>query len=488
MAVATQEPRLSQGLPSKASRFLACSRSFFKRGQDRLSKGGSLWGFALAVAGVMFGLVATAFVAVRPAPEHPASIVVSSPAAQAAAPSLPDALAAPTSPATAAEADNPQPPAVSWATFTVRPGDTLSALFGKAGLDKTECRRVMALGAPVKTLRMLHPGEQIRLRSDGGHGLAELQYCPDVLHTLDVVAGPTGLQAHLETVQPTVSRTVVSNEINETLGRSLQRAGLSETTAEEFIRIFHWRVDFRRDIHRGARFSVVYDERRVDNRQLPPGPIVAAELVLHDRTLRAFRFSGPDGEAGYYDVHGASMHPTLLRTPVHYTRVSSPFSLHRFDPVVHVWRPHYGVDLAAPMGTPVEAAGDGRIMFIGRDGGYGNLIKIDNFGPYTTRYAHMLHFARGLHMGSYVRQGQIIGYVGESGEATGPHLHFEIRVNGTPHNPLTVKLPAGAPLSPRDRRQFEASIRSLVAMLNNTGQGQPQLASNDGRFAVASRQ
>ena len=479
---------ICNGLCVTAYHLLSSSRIFFKLGQDRLAKGVSLWGFGLAAAGVMFGLVATAFVAVRPVPEHPALTVVSSPAAQATAPSLPGALATPTSPEAAAEADNPRPIAVSWATFTVRPGDTLSALFGKAGLDKAECRRVMALGSAVKTLRLLHPGDRIRLRSDGKRGLAELSYSPDALHTLDVVAGPGGLRAHLTTLKPTVALTVVSNEINETLGRALLRAGLDQATAAEFIRIFHWRADFRRDIRHGARFSVAYDKRSLGNRQLAPGPIVAAELVLHERTLRAFRFSGADGEAGYYDAHGTSMHPTLLRTPVHYTRVSSPFSLHRFDPVVHVWRPHYGVDLAAPVGTPIEAAGDGRIIFIGRDGGYGNLVKIDNFGPYSTRYAHMLHFARGLHVGSHVHQGQVIGYVGETGEATGPHLHFEIRVDGVPRNPLTVKLPAGAPLSPRERRRFEQSIRPLVAMLNNTGQGQPQVALNDGRFTVASRQ
>jgi murein DD-endopeptidase MepM/ murein hydrolase activator NlpD len=381
------------------------------------------------------------------------------------------------------------PAPVAWTTFTVRPGDTLEKLFAKAGIDKAECGRVMALGAPVKTLRLLHPGEQIRLRGKAGQALAELCYAPDALHTLDVVDGSDGLEAHLTTLKPTLSRTVVSDEINETLGRALQRAGLDKATAAEFIGIFHWRVDFRREIRRGTRFTVVYDKRRVGDKQLSPGPIVAAKLVLHDQTLQAFRFAGADGEAGYYDAHGRSMHPTLLRTPVHYTRISSPFSLHRFDPVVHVWRPHYGVDLAAPSGTPVEAAGDGRIVFIGRDGGYGNLIKIDNFGPYTTRYAHLRRFARGLHAGSHVHQGQIIGYVGETGEATGPHLHFEIRVNGRPHNPLTVRLPAGEPLSHRERRHFEASIQPLVAMLDNAGQGQPQLARNENRrFTVASRQ
>ncbi|MEJ2700343.1 MAG: hypothetical protein P8Z70_11880, partial [Desulfuromonadales bacterium] len=221
-----------------------------------------------------------------------------------------------------------------YTTFIVRPGDTLSALFERAGLDKSEYLRVMALGAVVNPLRVLHPGDRIRLRIKGAQGLAELGYTEDPLHT------------HQNNLQPSTEKTSVSDVVNENLSVALQRAGLSASKVAEFVKIFHWRVDFRRDIRRGTRFSVVYNRRHVGNRELSPGPIVAAELVLHDRTLRAFRFSDAHGEAGYYDDRGASMHPTLLRTPVHYTRVSSSFSRRRFNPVVHVWRPHWGVDLA----------------------------------------------------------------------------------------------------------------------------------------------
>lgn len=369
--------------------------------------------------------------------------------------------------------------------MTVHPGDTLSALFERAGLNKTACARVMALGPAVKTLRLLHPGDHLRLRLDGSQDLVGLCYSPDALHTLKITTGPHGLRALMTHLRPTIEKTTVSNVVDTTLAQSLRQAGIGPATAAAFVKIFRWRVDFRREIRQGARFSVVYDKRQVGDRTLPPGPIVAAELVLHDRTVRAFRFSGAGKGAGYYDGHGASMHPTLLRTPVHYIRVSSPFSLHRFDPVVHVWRPHYGVDLAAPAGTPVKAAGNGRIFFIGRDGGYGNLIKIKNFGPYSTRYAHLRHFARGLHRGSYVRQGQIIGYVGETGEATGPHLHFEIRVNGVPRNPLTVRLPAGTPLGPRERRRFEKRIRPLVAILKNSNPQPTQVAHTKRTLAAA---
>jgi len=379
----------------------------------------------------------------------------------------------------AAETDAAPAPPPPWQTLTVRPGDTLSALFVRAGLDATQWVQVMALGKVVQTLETLHPGEQLRLRSDGAQGVAELRYAADDLHILEVSAGADGLHAHMRELHPVVHRTTVTAEVDQTLRGALLDAGLDNAQVAELVNIFHWRVDFRREIRRGTRVSLAYDTRKVAARELPPGPIVAAELVLHDRTLRAFRYASADGEVGYYDAHGMSMHPTLLRTPVRYTRISSPFSLHRFDPVYRVWRPHYGVDLAANIGTPVHAAGDGRITYIGHCGGYGNLVKIRNFGPYSTRYAHLHRFAAGLHRGSRVRQGQVIGYVGQSGAATGPHLHFEIRVNGTPRNPLKVHLPAGPPLDARERRRFKAAIRPLVALLQHTADGAAQLARGE---------
>ena len=368
----------------------------------------------------------------------------------------------------------PAPP--RWQTLVVRSGDTLSELFSQAGLTRADVQRVMALGAPVKTLRVLHPGDKILFRTDSQGQLCALRYAEDPLQTLEVQSGPDGLQAQVQRLQPTVEQTIVGGTVNETLGAALRRAGLDTSQVARFVDIFHWRVDFRREIRKGTRFTVVYQTRHVGDRQLAPGPIVAAELQLNDQTLRAFRFTSTHGDTGYYDSRGRSLHPTLLRTPVHYTRVSSPFSLHRFDPVAHVWRPHYGVDLAAPIGTPVHAAGDGRVIYAGRDGGYGNLVKIKNFGPYTTRYAHLRRFAHGLHVGSHVHQGQVIGYVGETGMATGPHLHFEIRVNGIARNPLKVRLPAGAPLNRRERRRFEADIRPLMAKLEKGSRSQPQLA------------
>lgn len=254
-----------------------------------------------------------------------------------------------------------------------------------------------------------------------------------------------------------------AGRIRHTLYQAARRAGLDKPLTSALIGIFAARVDFRHDVHRGDRFAVVYGHRAHH-----AGPVIlAAELDLENTTLRVFRHAGRDGRYRYYTQAGRTLTPTLLRTPVDYTHVSSPFSLRRLNPVLHIYRPHYGVDLAAPTGTPIHAAGNGRVVFRGRDGAYGNLVIIRNRrGRYSTRYAHMVRFAKNIHVGSRVHQGEVIGYVGATGMTTGPHLHFEIRVHGAPKNPLTVKLPSTLPAD--ELTAFHANITPLVAELDGS--------------------
>ncbi|HET6726242.1 MAG TPA: M23 family metallopeptidase [Gammaproteobacteria bacterium] len=252
-----------------------------------------------------------------------------------------------------------------------------------------------------------------------------------------------------------------AGRIRQTLYQSARRTGMNRRLTLAFVRIFAGRVNYRHDIHAGDRFVVVC-KGMGDHRH-----IVAAELDLHGRQLQAFRHPDGNGKDAWYSANGKPLRPTLLRTPVDYTRVSSPFSLHRLNPVLHIYRPHYGVDLAAPAGTPVHAAGDGRVTFRGRDGGYGKLIIIDNAGPYTTRYGHLRRFAKGIKVGTRVRQGEVIGYVGATGLATGPHLHFEIRVDGKPHPPLKVALPREK-LAGTELVAYEEGIAPLIDVLDPT--------------------
>ncbi|HET7588034.1 MAG TPA: M23 family metallopeptidase [Gammaproteobacteria bacterium] len=255
--------------------------------------------------------------------------------------------------------------------------------------------------------------------------------------------------------------TRIAGRIRHSLYRSARSAGLSRELTAALVGIFARRVDYRHDIQAGDRFVVVYEHDDGEPR------IVAAELDLQGRAMRAFRYTDGSGQPAWYAMNGQPLKPTLLRTPVDYTRVSSPFSRRRLNPVLHIYRPHYGVDLAAPAGTPVRAAGDGRVTFRGRDGGYGKLIIINNPGPFSTRYGHMQRFAKGIHVGSYVQQGDVIGYVGSTGVATGPHLHFEIRVNGKPRPPLKVELPRQQ-LSGDALLAYEQAIAPLAGALDPT--------------------
>jgi len=353
-----------------------------------------------------------------------------------------------------------------WKVLAVEPGDTLAGLFQRAGLSPTQLSAVTRLGEPVRRLIDLHPGDQVRIRASAAGDLRELRFPLDALSTLTVTETAEGLQAAVVHVRSTRHTALAVGTVHSSLSSAMRRQGLDAAAVAAVTRIFGGRVDFRRDVRPGATFSVLYEVLRHEGDRIGMGPLLAVELSLGDCSLRAFRYVGDDGRAHYYDEHGRTLRPSLLRTPVNYTRVSSPFSLRRFDPVVHVWRPHYGVDLAAPRGTPVEAAGDGVIMFLGRRGGYGNLVEIRHLSPYTTRYAHLLHFAKGLHRGSHVSQGQLIGYVGETGEATGPHLHFEIRVHGKPLNPLSVKLPGDGTIPRAELARFQTRTRSMMAALD----------------------
>jgi murein DD-endopeptidase MepM/ murein hydrolase activator NlpD len=210
---------------------------------------------------------------------------------------------------------------------------------------------------------------------------------------------------------------------------------------------------------------VTYEEIWRDGAYVKDGPILAAEFVNQGREYRAVRYTDPDGAAHYYTPDGRSMHKAFLRAPVEFTRVSSRFNSARYHPILHRIRAHHGIDYAAPTGTPVKAAGDGRIRFAGVMGGYGNLVEIEHSRSVVTVYGHLSRFAQGTRVGAHVTQGTVIAYVGMTGLATGPHLHYEYRVNGVFKNPQTVNLPEAAPIDPRWREDFLLASAPLLAAL-----------------------
>ncbi|WP_277183959.1 peptidoglycan DD-metalloendopeptidase family protein [Caballeronia sp. BR00000012568055] len=249
--------------------------------------------------------------------------------------------------------------------------------------------------------------------------------------------------------------------IDSTFAEAMQRSGFDAATTDLLARSFSGQIDFRRDLRKGDTVSFVMEPQPAQ-----PEPLaVRVSRGDNDGDHDLFLHRDLNGKPFYYTANGKSGAPSFSRYPLAFTRVSSDFSMRRFDPVVHRWQSHDGVDFAAPIGTPVHATARGTISFIGWETGYGKFIVIDNPPPYQTAFAHLSRFAKGLHRGSHVRRGQVIGYVGRTGWATGPHLHYEVRIDDIAQNPLTVALPGDAPLHGPERTRFAQEAQRLADLL-----------------------
>ncbi len=360
----------------------------------------------------------------------------------------------------------PEGAPLAWDEVTVRRGDNLAAIFSRHGLSGQSLHAVMTSDKETAAqLNRIHPGQIIKLGVDQDNTLQELVYDSSALESLRVVRdGDTYRSTTIE--RPADRRkSHATGVIHDSLFMAASKAGVSDGLTMQLAGIFGWDIDFALDIRQGDQFTVLYDELYIDGKKLRDGDILAAEFVNRGKVYRAVRYTDKAGNTSYFDPNGRSLRKAFLRTPVDFRRISSHFSTGRLHPVLNRIRAHKGVDYAAPTGTPVKAAGDGKITYRGARGGYGKTVQIQHGSRYSTLYAHLKRYARGLPSGSRVKQGQIIGYVGSSGLATGPHLHYEFRVDGVHRNPLTVKLPEAVPIAPEYRRDFETKIQPLLAQL-----------------------
>jgi len=283
--------------------------------------------------------------------------------------------------------------------------------------------------------------------------------------TLKVVRDDAGFHANvLENPLETRIHTV-RGVIDSSLFEAVAATGAHDQTALALSEIFGWDIDFVLDIQPGDSFIVTYEEIRQDGAYVKDGPVLAASFVNQGREYRAVRYTDPDGATHYYAPDGHSLHKAFLRAPLEFSRVSSRFNTGRLHPILNRIRAHKGVDYAAPIGTPVRAAGEGKVIFAGVKGGFGNVVEIAHGGGIVTRYGHLSRFAHGLRTGKHVDQGNVIAYVGMTGLATGPHLHYEYQVNGVHKNPQTVQLPGAPPLEARWRDDFAAKTAPLLASL-----------------------
>ncbi len=378
------------------------------------------------------------------------------------APAAPDEAAAQTGPESP-----PAAPALTWKKHRIRPGDSLARVFRELELPAALLHRIVNSSDAAGGLARVKPGQELRFGFDGEGRLQELVLQRDRIRSLHVRRDGEGFSA--EEVQLPLDRRIASVQgtILSSLFADGQKAGLSDSQIMELANIFGWDIDFALELREGDRFSVIFEEHYLDGEKLGNGPILAAEFVNRGTVYRAVRYTDSKGETAYYDPEGNAKRRAFIRTPVEFGRISSGFTRKRWHPVLKRWRSHKGVDYAAPTGTPVKATGNGTVTFIGRKGGYGKVIFLRHGGRYTTVYGHLSRFARGLKTGSKVKQGQVIGYVGSTGLATGPHLHYEFRINGVHRNPLTVKLPRSIRLPEEEMARFRRTIEPMVARLDN---------------------
>ena len=346
----------------------------------------------------------------------------------------------------------------------VNRNDTLDRIFRRLKLSLADLASLRSLPGLKARLDSLRPGESLRLSHRDG-ALFGLERRLNESETLKVVRETGGLKADV-LQNPLESRTrILRTAIDHSLFEAVEAAGGHDQTAVALADIFAWDIDFVLDVHPGDSFAVTYQELYRDGAWVKDGPIQAASFISQGREFVAVRYVDPEGNAHYYTPDGRSMHKAFLRAPVEFTRISSRFNSARLHPILHHIRAHKGVDYAAPIGTPVRAAGDGRIRFAGLKGGYGNVVEIEHTRSIVTVYGHLSRFARATRVGQHVAQGTVIAYVGMTGLATGPHLHYEYRVNGVFRNPQTVPLPEAEPLDARWHSDFLARSAPLLASL-----------------------
>lgn len=347
--------------------------------------------------------------------------------------------------------------------LTVKPGDSLAALFTRNDLNPGDLHSIMQSDAAAERLRKIMPGDQIQVQASAEGKVLGLSMPADETSRLEVHRNGDGFVIEKSAVP--VQRVVRSanGTIESSLFAAGYDAGLSDNLIMNLAGIFGWDIDFALDIRKGDEFRLIYEEVYRDGEKVKDGPILAAEFNNAGRALKAVRFVDDDGDSSYYAPDGRAMRKTFLRAPLNFQYVSSSFNPNRYHPILKRVKAHNGIDYRAPKGTPVYAAGDGRVTRSSYNKYNGHHVFIQHGGGYVTKYLHFTH--RTVRNGQRVKQGQVIGYVGATGLASGPHLHYEFLVNGAHRNPRTVNLPDAEPIPEQYREEFLAMSTPLLRQL-----------------------
>lgn len=355
-------------------------------------------------------------------------------------------------------------PSEEWEIVTTRNGDTLTDIFKRLGLSQKTLYAILHKNAHAKDLSVVKPNQQVQFLIQDGV-LEKMIYPLSTMKTLEIYRKGDRYLSRLNSRKITTHNHYITATVKNSLYMTAKRNKIPYRLIQQMSHIFNWEIDFSRDVREGDQFTIVYKAFFVENQQVGIGDIVAVTYKNRNRTFKAIRHVDKNGHYDYYTPEGKSLRKAFTRYPVKFSHISSPFSLSRNHPILKRRRPHKGVDLAATLGTPIRAIGDGRIKNIGPNNGYGNMITIEHNKTYTTVYAHLLKFRKGLSKGDTVKRGDIIGYVGQSGLATGPHCHFEFHINNVPKNPTTVDLPHAAPVATHEMASFRSHSDILLAQM-----------------------
>ena len=359
--------------------------------------------------------------------------------------------------------ENGDPPDES-IQLSVGPGESLELLFRRHDLSLADLSVISRLSGAATHLRILLPGDEINITHQEGR-VTSLMREIDEASVLSIVREPAGFKVEIIELHVESRLVGAHGVIERSLFEASQDVGISDNVTMNMAGIFQWDIDFIQDVRIGDEFTVMYEELWREGVKLKDGEIVAAEFINQGTSFRAARYINDNGVSGYFTPEGRSVRKAFIRAPVDFTRISSNFNPNRRHPMLNTIRAHRGVDYAAPTGTPIKAAGDGRVTFRSVRNGYGNAIILQHGGNITTLYAHMSQFAQ-PRIGTRVRQGQTIGFVGMSGLATGPHLHYEYRVNGVHRNPRTVTLLPADPVPTDYRESFQMTVAPLWRQLD----------------------
>ncbi|HEV7823200.1 MAG TPA: peptidoglycan DD-metalloendopeptidase family protein [Burkholderiales bacterium] len=340
----------------------------------------------------------------------------------------------------------------------IQRGDTVASLLARLQIDDAEASLVLRNNAQAKALYQLIPGKAVRATATADGKLLSLRYLNGSnLISIDRAADKFVVKQEAAQLERRVL--MKSAEIRNSLFGATDAAGLPDTIATQIAEIFSTDIDFHRDLRKGDRFSVVYEVFYDRGEPIKSGRVLAAEFVNQGKAYSAVYFDYAENEGGYYTVDGKNLRKQFLRSPLEFSRITSGFTTARFHPVLQTWRAHKGIDYGAPTGTRVKATADGVVDLVGRQGGYGNVVVLRHQSKFTTWYGHLSAYANGLRKGKRVAQGEVIGFVGATGMATGPHLHYEFRINDVHQNPLRVAMPAALPISPELKPKFDQTAK-----------------------------